>query len=68
MNDRRKDDPRLEEMHGWIKDIHTTIYGNGALGLKTKVELNKQAIGRMWYLVGGISLLVVGTAIKVVAF
>ena len=74
--DRRKDDTRLSAIYDMLSDdikpqltkIHDAIYGNGDLGLKTKVALNRQSVARMWYFVGAISLLIVGTAIKVVAF
>ena len=37
MNDRRKDDPRLEDMHEKIVAIHEGYFGNGKKGLKTIV-------------------------------
>ena len=36
--------------------LDTTIRGNGKEGLKTQVALNRQAIKRMWWAVGGVFL------------
>ena len=51
-----------------LNNLDTTIRGNGKQGLKTQVALNKQAIKRMWYVVGGVFLAFMGLAIKSLVF
>lgn len=42
--------------------IFKLLNGNGGIGLKTQVELNKQSIGRSWWFLGAISLSILGAA------
>ena len=51
-----------------LNNLDTTIRGNGKQGLKTQVALNKQAIKRMWNVVGGVFLAFMGLAIKSLVF
>ncbi len=44
------------------EDIHKAIVGNGSVGLKTEVELQKAALGRAWWWLGGISIGLIGLA------
>ena len=44
------------------KEIHKAIYGNGGHGLLTNVALNRQAIKRAWWWLGGVSLSILGIA------
>lgn len=46
------------------KQILKTLNGNGATGLITKVALNRQSISRMWWWVGGLSLVAIGVVIR----
>ena len=48
------------------KRILVILEGNGGVGLKTQVELNKQSIGRSWWFLGGISLAIMGAAVWII--
>ena len=41
-------------------EILTAIKGNGKPGLQTESELNKAAIKRVWWWLGGVSLMLLG--------
>ena len=47
-----------------LNNLDTTIRGNGKEGLKTQVALNRQAIKRMWWAVGGVFVTLSGLIIK----
>ncbi len=48
------------------KRILVILEGNGGIGLKTQVELNKQSISRSWWFLGGVSLTVIGAAVFII--
>lgn len=52
----------VTEIKGTVKDIYKILNGNGSEGLVTRVALNKSAIGRIWWWLGGVSLAILGTA------
>ena len=43
--------------------ILKAVEGNGGIGLKTQAELNKAAIIRAWWWLGGLSLSILGVAV-----
>jgi len=67
--DRRQNDVTLakmgviiEAMDKKLDKVVECIDGNGRPGIKTEVALNKQAIRRGWWWLGGISIALVGIA------
>lgn len=58
---------KIDDMHADIKDIKTAILGDGkSVGLVTKVALNKQSIGRVWWWVGMISVAIIAVAMYII--
>ena len=53
--------PRLE---GKIDKLIEHIVGNGKVGLTTRIALLEQSDKRKWWWLGGISLFIVGGAVK----
>ena len=49
-----------------VKDILKLLNGNGTSGIITKVALNKEAIRRAWWWLGGISISIMGIAFFVI--
>ena len=43
----------LEAVCSDVKDIKRSVVGNGKVGLVTQAELNKAAIKRLWWAIGG---------------
>ena len=67
--------PELKEVKTEIKDVktkvektHTSIHGNGDLGLKTEVKLNKQSIKKHDKLLWLMTATVIIGVIKIVIF
>ncbi len=46
--------------------ILVILEGNGGVGLKTQVEVNKQSISRSWWFLGGISIAILGAAMWII--
>ena len=57
----------LEAVCSDVKDIKRSVVGNGKVGLVTQAELNKAAIKRLWWTMGG-SFGVITLVIAVVKF
>ena len=53
---------RMKTMCDDIKEIKTVLVGNGKVGVKTQQELNKQAIKRIYWILGVGLPLVLGAA------
>jgi len=47
-----------------IPEIYKILNGNGKEGLVTGQALLKQSLGRVWWWLGGISLAILGVAVK----
>ena len=43
----------LESVCSDVKTIKKSVVGNGQVGLVTQAELNKAAIKRLWWAIGG---------------
>uniref|UniRef100_A0A6H2A3B1 Uncharacterized protein n=1 Tax=viral metagenome TaxID=1070528 RepID=A0A6H2A3B1_9ZZZZ len=56
----------IQEIKGTVRDIFIILNGNGKDGLCTRVSLNKAAIGRIWWWLGGVSLGILGIAVFVI--
>lgn len=54
----------IPEMKSTLNKIFDRLEGTNGNGLVTKVALNHAAIGRMWWWIGGVALVVGGAAIK----
>lgn len=54
----------VEGMDKKLDKVVECIDGNGKPGIKTEIELNKQAIRRAWWWLGGVSLFLVGIAAR----
>ena len=52
------------DMKTTLQNLDTTIRGNGKEGLKTQVALNRQAIKRMWWAVGGVFIAFAGMVVR----
>ncbi len=48
------------------KKILVILEGNGSVGLKTQVELNKQSLTRSWWFLGGIALTIIGASVYII--
>ena len=52
----------LEIINKKMDKVVKCIDGNGGPGMKTEIALQKQAIGRIWWWLGGVSLGIMGIA------
>lgn len=56
------------DMREDIKAIRGAILGNGHVGLRTQVALNKSSISRVWWGIGFVLLTVVSAVVKIVFY
>ncbi len=56
----------LSANNSMTEKILNAVEGNGGVGLKTQAELNKAAIIRGWWWLGGLSLSILGIAVFVI--
>lgn len=47
-----------------VAAIEKSLAGNGQPGIKTTVELIKQSLGRAWWFIGIITVVIIGASIK----
>ena len=56
----------IREIKITVDKVFKILNGNGGDGLVTRVALNKSAISRAWWWLGGVSLGILGIAIYVI--
>jgi hypothetical protein len=56
----------IGEIKTTVRDIYKVLNGNGKIGLVTQAALNKSAITRAWWWLGGIYMAVLSVATYVI--